>query len=498
MNRLILLGITLRRCLLLTGGATLLTLSSCENQLQEEVFSFVSTDNFYKTAADAQAAVAAIYSAMLGDGYYARGLYDTCILADDHGTIGRNPTFQAVDNWNITSDHPFIYSLWQDIYSTINRANTAIARVPGIPMDETQRKALLAEAYFLRAYNYFNLVRLWGGVPLSTVEINDRTKVNTPKATPAQIYEQIIADLRIAETDLPLKRANNELGRVTRGAAKTLLAEVYLTHENWRAAADKAAEVMASGEYRLLANFPDVFSVSNENNAEIIFSIQYDGINNGNWFAAFGHGGGTDNPNTSSGLQVWSVETKSDIWTLWDTNDPRRSFTVYDKFINKQGREVSIYNTSRPFPCFGKYNAPNEIANNRCPFNPIVHRYADVLLMFAEATSQANNGPTQAAYDAINQVRRRGYRVPLTTASAIDVPAGLSAAQFRQTVLNERQWEFAVENRRLFDLMRTKQFPAAIIRQGKTAIPNATLFPIPKAEIDANTAISDADQNPGF
>jgi hypothetical protein len=476
----------------------LLGTSSCQKSLKEDVYSFVVTDNFYKTSADAEAAIIAAYQPFTNTNYFKLGFYNLCLLADDEVTIGRNPQFQAVDNFNLTPDHAFTSTLWTEMYNCINRANIGISRLPAIPMDANRKAVLIAECQFIRAYNYFNLVRLFGGVPLSTKEIQSAADANNPKATAQQIYQQIISDLKAAETVLPATRTSAEVGRATQGAAKTLLADVYLTTEQWTDAASKSKEVMQANTYQLLPDFASIFSVSNENNAEIIFAIQFDGPINGNSMASYSQAGGTDNPNCANGAQVWSVDTNSDMWKTWDTNDSRRNFTVYDKFTNKSGKVIDLYTTARPFPAFGKYNAPNETSQGNCPLNPDVYRYADVLLIYAEAASQAAGTPPADAYDAVNMVRRRAYKKPLTTVSTVDLPAGLSKDAFRQAVLKERSLEFVIENRRLFDLMRTGQFPSMLKSLGKTINEKATLFPIPLAEMNTNTALKPTDQNPGY
>jgi hypothetical protein len=479
--------------LLLGGG-----LSSCTDTLQEEVFSFISTENFYKTAADAEAAVLAAYQPFLANTYFGYEFYNLCLLADDQVTIGRNPVFQAVDNFNVTADHTFVTNSWRQMYLCINRANTGIMRIATIEMNEGLRSSYIAECYFIRAYNYFNLVRLFGGVPLTVSEIATPGQINTPKSTREQVYEQIIADLKEAEKSLPVSRSGAEVGRVTKGSAQTLLAEVYLTLENWTLAAGKAKEVMDSGQYSLLPDFKSVFSASNENNKEIIFSIQFDGPQIGTSFAAYSHGGGAENPNTALGAAVWSVEQASDIWKNWDAADNRKSFSVYSEFVGRSGKLINLFETERPLPAFGKYNAPSESSQSNCPINPIVHRYADVLLIYAEASAQAEGSPSAAAYEAVNQVRRRAYGKPVNAVSPIDLPAGLGTSAFREAIIRERGFEFVIENKRLFDLMRTGQFPSALKLQGKTINERAKLFPIPVAEISANSALSEADQNEGY
>ncbi len=481
------------------GLALLLTLGlpACQDPLKEEVYSFISTETFYKTEDDALAAVVAAYQPFIADQYYQRMYYQVLELPADQVTLLRNPTFMMVENFNITADHPFMSDLWLGIYRGVNRANTVIDRVSKISMDEGKRATLVAEGHFIRAYNYFNLVRLFGAVPLSVSEVDLVGETDVPKGSVDEIYELIINDLKIAENDLPPTRSGPELGRATRWAAKTLLADVYLTRERWAEAAAKAAEVMASGQHRLLNDFSEVFRESRENNEESIFSIQFNTVN-GHWIASFSHAGGTDNPQCFSGVQVFQVDEKSDMWLNWDAQDGRRGFTVYDKFVNRAGKTVSVYDTPRPTPAFGKYNAPNEPAISNCPLNLHAYRYAEVLLLFAEATSQANGGPNAAAYDAVNQVRRRAYKQPLGQPSAFDLAPGLDAQAFRSAVVKERSYEFVMEGKRLYDLMRTNQFPQILQTLGKSYNPKARLLPIPQAEIDANDALTAADQNEGY
>lgn len=484
--------------LLYIGLCLMFMVGGCSKNLDESVYSFVTASNFYKTASDAEAAVIAAYQPFTSDDYFRRNFYNVGLLADDQVMIGRNATFIAVDNFNVTPDHPFHTSLWQQMYLCINRANTGLERIPGIQMDNNRKNILLAECRSIRAYNYFNLVRLFGGVPMPVTEIQSAANTSNPKETIAKIYELITSDLLEAEKSLPVTRPASEFGRFTKAACQTLLSEVYLTQEKWKEAADKAQEVINLNQYQLLPNFKDVFSISNESNAEIIYSIQFDGPTIGTWFASFNHAGGTDNPNCFTGSANWSVDQKSDIWLNWDKRDLRKAASTYDSFTTRTGTRVSVFNYSQPFPGFGKYNAPSEISNGNSPCNPIIHRYADVLLIYAEASSQAAGSPTTASYDALNRVRRRGYGVPINAASPYDYKPGLSAANFRDSVIYERSLEFVIENKRLFDLMRTKQFPAILTKLGKTIRVGATLFPIPLSEMNSNTALKPSDQNAGY
>jgi starch-binding outer membrane protein, SusD/RagB family len=474
---------------LITGVNT-----SCKNALDEEVFSFVSTINYWKTEADADAGIIGVYESFLANEYYGsnNGFFNITEMASDFVNINRNETFLALDRWDLISNHPHVASAWNIIYQQIGRANNVISFVPNIPMNDTKKASVVAEAKFLRAFDYFNLVRLWGEVPMQLNVVESKETTSLPKSSVSEIYAQIEKDLKEAEAALPATRTGKEVGRVTSGAAKTLLAWVYLTEQKWAEAAAKAKEVM--GQYQLLPDFANVFKAENENNAEIIFSIQYDGKSRFNALASFSHAGGTQNPNCFNGVRVWSVDNKSDIWTKWDTQEYRRNFSVYQFFTGKNGTTVDVL---PDYPAFGKWNAPIETGLQQCYLNPIVLRYPDVLLIFAEAESQAKNGPTAEAYEAINKVRRRAYKLPVDQPSVTVDLKGLTKDAFRDAIIAERGFEFVMENKRIFDLFRTGTFKAKLKAIGKPATAG-DLFPIPQSELDANSVLNNEDQNPGY
>jgi hypothetical protein len=361
-------------------------------------------------------------------------------------------------------------------------------------MDASKQKSIIAEAKFIRAFDYFNIVRLWGAAPMPLNVVENVSTTALPRTSSDSLYIQIESDLKAAEVDLPATRTGAEVGRVTSGAAKTLLAWVYLTQKKWALASAKAQEVIASNQYRLLPKFDDVFSVSNKNNAETIFSIQFDGTTRGHALSSYSNIGGTNSPYCFQGVNVYSVDPKSDIWTKWDVNEYRRNFTVYRTVKGKNGNTIT---SDVNFPSFGKYRCPAEIGINNSFVNPPVLRYPDALLIFAEAEAQAKGGPTAAAYEAINQVRRRAYNLPSNVPDATVDLKNLSLQAFTDAVIEERGYEFVMECHRIYDLLRTGTFKTKIQSIGKPA-PRGTLFPIPQNEIDANTKIGAAGQNPGY
>ena len=469
-------------------------LVSCHDQLKEEVFSFVGATNYWKTEADATAGVLGAYESFLSSDYFGRFYFELTEMPADFTTINRNDTYQQLDRWDLLANHPFILQCWNIMYQQISRANGVIQNVPNITMDATKQKSIIAEAKFIRAFDFFNIVRLWGAAPMPLKVVEGVSTNQLPRSSVDSLYLQIEKDLKEAEVDLPVTRTGAEVGRVTSGAAKTLLAWVYLTQKKWTLASAKAQEVIASNQYRLLPKFDDVFSVSNKNNAETIFSIQFDGTTRGHALSSYSNFGGTNNPYCFQGVNVYSVDPKSDIWTKWDVNEYRRNYTVYSSVRGKNGNTITV---DANFPSFGKYRCPAEIGINNSFINPPVLRYPDALLIFAEAEAQAKGSPTAAAYDAINQVRRRAYNLPSNTPDATVDLKNLSLQEFTDAVIQERGYEFVMECHRIYDLLRTGTFKTKIQAIGKSA-PRGNLYPIPQSELDANTRIGINGQNPGY
>jgi starch-binding outer membrane protein, SusD/RagB family len=469
-------------------------LVSCHDQLQEEVFSFVGATNYWKTADDANAGILGAYESFLSNDYFGRFYFELTEMPADFTTINRNDTYQQLDRWDLLANHPFVLQGWNIMYQQISRANGVIQNVPKITMDETRKKSIVAEAKFIRAFDFFNIARLWGAAPMPLQVVEGVSTTQLPRTSVDSLYIQIEKDLKDAEIDLPATRTGAEVGRATSGAAKTLLAWAYLTQKKWALAAAKAQEVIAGNQYKLLPKFDDVFSVANKNNAEIVFSIQFDGTTRGHALSSYSNAGGTNNPYCFQGVNVYSVDPKSDIWTKWDKNEYRRNFTVYNSVRGKNGNTITV---DANFPSFGKYRCPAEIGINNSFVNPPVLRYPDALLIFAEAEAQAKGGPTAAAYDAINQVRRRAYNLPSNTPDATVDLKNLSLQAFTDAVIEERGYEFVMECHRIYDLLRTGTFKTKIQSIGKAA-PRGSIYPIPQSELDANTRIGINGQNPGW
>ncbi|PSR56495.1 RagB/SusD family nutrient uptake outer membrane protein [Adhaeribacter arboris] len=471
------------------------SLASCDDL--EENPPFIQSADFYQTKDDAVAAVTAVYSHLSHDvgnatefGLYQRQLHLTTDLISDDANAGAGATNQNVLAMGAVTFAPTndrIEKTWRQHYAAINRANVAIDNIAKASFDENLRNRLIAETKFIRALLYFNLVRLWGDVPLILTGTSSIDTDFLVKRTPVEeVYAQILKDLTEAEVDgvLPLSYSGNDVGRVTQGAVKSLLAKVYLTRQEWQKAADKAQEVQdPKFGYSLFPNFADVFNVPTKNGPEHIFSIQYKSNSNGN----ANNMGILSAPNTSIVPGLLGNEAdipQPGLYELYRSIDKRRDVTFYTSFVSPANGQTYTFK-----PHFGKYfdksviNRPSESGINF----PVI-RFSDVLLMHAEALNE-QAGPTAEAYQAVNKVRQRAGLPDLTPA--------LSQAQFRDSVYLERRLEFVYEDHRWFDLLRTRRMVDQLHAAGK---PNAEerhyLLPIPQRELDANPNLR--PQNPGY
>ncbi|MEI6946804.1 RagB/SusD family nutrient uptake outer membrane protein [Paraflavisolibacter sp. H34] len=459
--------------------------ASCA-KLKEEPDSVITTGQFYQTAEEAVAAVNSIYNAALNNGgitMYNRLFNLAFEIQTDDVIAGQRVTnidVRAMSSLTQSTTNDRVDELWREHYVAINRANIAIDRVPQIDMDTVLRKRLVNEARFLRGLLYFNLVRLWGRVPLVLHESTTLGKdaIQVGQASVEEVYAQAIADLQAAE-QLPATYAAADAGRATSGAAKSLLAKLYLTRREWDRAAAKSLEVINGPYgYDLFQNFADVFNVATKNGKEHIFSAQCKGGNGqGNRLASsctpVGIPGvasaGTDEPNAG-------------VYALFSASDKRRDVTFFTSLVSPtNGRTYTFA------PRFYKYFDPANMATpTESNQNVPVIRFAEVLLIYAEALNEAN-GPGTEAYGAINRVRRRAGLDPLQN---------LSQDQFREAVYLERRLELLFEFQRWFDLIRTRRMVAALHAAGKTnAAEKHYLLPIPQREIDLNPRLV---QNPGW
>ncbi|RYY60914.1 MAG: RagB/SusD family nutrient uptake outer membrane protein [Chitinophagaceae bacterium] len=486
--------------LILAGLIATLALSSCKKFLEEDPKSQVTITNYYKTQADAISAVNSIYgylnSISTGStaGVYHSSFWVAAGLASDEMENNQlaSPQFDQLSTFTYTSQNSALQEVWATNYKAITIANIAISRIPGISMDAALKSRLIGEAKFLRGLLYFNLVRMFGKIPLLTAEENP---VLPPVSDAADIYAQVITDLQEAAAALPLSyTAGNGGGRATQGAANSILAKVYLTMENWDMAASTAKKVIDSNQYELYPDFADVFKLANRNGKEAIFSV---GFGDANGAIIFWEAGQFQVRLLPAALSVegvknaqgWQVPTQY-LYNQYDQDDRRRAVTFITEIHDPAGPVTTI----RPY--IQKYwDRVAEPAGNETSADFPVIRYADVLLIYAEANNELNQ--PAIAHQYINMVRKRARFNGTTELSTVPDYVGLSQDQFREAILKERYLEFVAEGHRWFDLARMGKLEQKVplAKPGVTPTAKHYLFPIPQREIDLNKNLV---QNTGY
>jgi len=458
-----------------------------------------TTDNLFKSESDARAAVNAMYSSLGSPDIYNQ--FNETIQSqgtdDAEWGFGRNTSNAdklAMDKFSFTASSNLIYRYWEVHYRNINRANIALKYIPQMNIADEKKQQYLGEAHFIRGLMYFNLVRLYGKVPLILEATESLDNLEIGRSSVAEVYEQIVSDFTFAKEHLPLVYEAIDLGRATKGAAMALLTKVYLTNKNYQQAADEAKAIMDLNLYHLWPTYHEVFAIANENKMESIFEIQYlslgsSGNTNGSSYAGYfkpsalvipppagGFGGYGDNPVTLNHYEAYPPgDLRRDVNVLYVPTAP--ASIRYPYYVNK-------------------YQDPSAFNVDDGGNNYYIARYADILLMYAEALYELQPGST-AAYDAFNQVRRRAYSLPLTATSEHDLKAGLSPEQFRDSILLERRLEFAFEGQRRFDLLRMGKLKEAMTKQDPTIMVSDkhNLLPIPQDERSVNPLL---DQNTGY
>ena len=470
--------------------------SSCSDVLEQNPQTDLSENDFYKTADDILSAVNGAYSSLQEGDIYGNWYVFGEIPSDNtrNQLSGSVTTQNEFDQFYIDTQNSMIANFWKAAYKVINRTNTILGRIDGIEINTELANRYKLECKFIRALMYFNLVRVYGDVPLVLKEISISESYDILREPKENVYNQIIADLKEAQ-DLPVSYSTAEDGRATQGAAKALLANVYMTLHKYAEAETILAEIINSGRYSLLENTPgslnidgykNVFSPVNHNSKEGIFEIQ---------FLKGGYGEGSNYANNfapeNSGTNVVAVGgtggnniPEMDIYNAYEEGDLRRDFSMslgyYDNRKNNEWVE------SRYVCKFMDVPYQNNDASNNYP----VIRYADVILMYAEALNQ--NGKTAEACKYLNMTRRRGFGYQTTETSPVDLQT-TDKAQFALMVEQERRVELAFENHRWFDLIRTGRAVEVMRSKGFSLNETNLICPIPQKQIDVNPKLTQND-----
>ncbi|BAV05417.1 Starch-binding associating with outer membrane [Filimonas lacunae] len=493
--------------------------SSCSKQLELDNPNVPTIAVYWRNANDAVAGTNAIYNSLIQDGTYMR-MYPA--LNDGRGDdfYGDSPwgDLVQVGAFIIPSTSGPVAWVWGGHFQIIWRANQVLANVPGITMDEELKKRLLGQAYFLRGLAYFNLACMFKKVPVITTPPASSEEFFAPTAKEEVLWDQIVNDFKAAKERLPNTYAGisgvdaGQLGRATRGGAAGMLGKAYLYRKNWQAAADEFQAIIGGtyGAYSLMANYRDNFKEINENNAESLFEVQfgqpdqvggtvmnYGGEPNANWkqVSSTGRTYAMDGYGYSDFLPSrWIYNEFKKEATTDGKSDPRLLATIasYEPGDNA----TTVYGNAWPFAQTAIYprkythdglSWPGNDDQENSGINYRVLRYADVLLMHAEALNELTR--TSEAYPFIQQVRNRAKLPDLATTKP-----GLSQGQMRDQIAHERALEFAIESIRINDIIRWGWlYDATKLAELKTHDNDFTTWksgkeylPIPQAELDTN------------
>ncbi len=514
---------------------------SCEKALDTKPVSFAAPEQNYASQSLLVQALAGVYD-VLGfgrDNLYANRLYNQLGACTDEGFYARSSQVTGTEVYDFDFTNVNIDQTWQTLYTGIERANNLIYYI-NTPksMDAAERNAILGEAKFLRGYYYFLLVSKFGDVPLRTEPstITGASNANVPRTPSKDVYAQILEDMKDAETKCYSATKFGYSSRVSQTTVQGILARVCLTmagyplldKTKYKEALDWALKVKQSGIHSLNPSYSQVFI----NEAQDVYDIKeamWEVDFSGNEASVAQEQGRVGNTNgilftgsafPDTGYSYGFINATKKLYDLYGKGDLRRDWAIapYGYSGNNRVNKGSlIYDRN----C-GKWRRSYELltpkGKNFTPINFPILRYSDVLLMLAEADNKVNNAPSAAAYDAINQVRRRGYGFPVNTPNVIsDLAPGLNGTDFQEAIQDERARELCYETERRPDLIRwgiwlqtmnalANQMNADLGNNGSykyaslgamnaASSPKYLLYPIPASEISVNKGVS---QNPGY
>lgn len=474
----------------------LVLLAGCEDFLTENLKGTFSSDTYYKNDIQAIQAINGAYNAISFTNTN-NAIWVFGDVASDDAVKGGNPGDQAeisyIDDFTADANNGVIWNYWKNTYEAIARANNVIANVPAITMDEALKARIIGEAKFIRAYSYFNLVNIFGKVPLKLTPQLTQQDIHVPLSEIAAIYQQIEKDLNEAVAVLPASYSPVDQGRATKGAALGMLGKVSLYQQKWSEAINYFQQLDNLGLYGLLPNYADNFKLAFENSQESVFEIQHlagqspgTGSPLNQWFSPAVNGGYYFNAPTPELVNAFERSTGGEV-------DPRLDASI--------GREGQPWLNGEPFLTAWSptgfltkkhqqplSEVPASLAGD-ADLNYIYMRYADVLLMKAEAFAEMNNA--DSARVNINKVRQRARNSFNGTPPADLLPdiTTTDLNQLKEAIRKERRVELAQEFHRYFDLMRWgKAIAEAALGEGFNFEANR-YFPIPQDEIDSNEAI---------
>ena len=488
---------------------TAVLFSSCSDELDLSPISSATTETFYKSTNDFITGVNAVYNDLKA--YPDRLLNLSETRSDNLYAVsdGGVRDWEGINSFHKTiASNAYVSEAWLSDYNGIYRANVLLDKLTSngdVITDATLRKRLEAETKFLRAFYYFDLVRWFGKVPIITTPVSVAEALTIQRSSVVDVYTQIISDLQFAVSNLPETYVTADKGRVTKYAAQGMLALVYMTRSGptyniegpglglneWNQALSLLNSIVASGKFSMLPSYSNIFAYANENNAEVLFDVQYITGQSpvlgstfpwvlvpDTWFQAQGKA-------VQGGLTIRPVSSL--LINSFETGDTRKDFSIVSTYTYNGTVE------DRPF--FRKYVDLTKVPSNRLdwPINFIVLRYTDILMLKAECILNGASGTQTEVDDIVNSVRKRAG---LTT-----TVSNVTKAQ----LMTERQKEFMAEGLRWHDLVRSglveTVMPAWITavdvqNQMQPFQTNYIIYPIPQSEIDVKNGLY--TQNAGY
>jgi starch-binding outer membrane protein, SusD/RagB family len=484
----------------------LLSITSCKDFLEEDLQGTYSSATFYKTEAHALLAVTSIYN-IASFTSTDNALWVFGDVASDDAVKGGNPgdqsDIQFIDEFNYTRSNGYLEKTWKHYYEGISRANYLLYYGPSINMDETLKARVLGEAKFLRAYFYFNLVNIFGEIPLKTNPPLTDAEINVPKSPVVNIYAQIEKDLNEASAVLETTAEGGNLGRATKGAAFGLLAKAFLYQQKWNETLSAIDKLEALGLYSLQPVYKNNFLDSTQNSQESIFEIQHLkgqspklGNSLNQWFSPVAENG------YYFDVPVQNFVNEFEI-TADDVVDPRLDYTIGregKKWLN--GEEFSAGWSPTGYIQKKHIQPLREVPRGLKgdgDLNYVYLRYADILLMKAEALNELNKTPEALVpLNLVRQRARESYLFDQSLEGFGTIPEGLlpdvtngGQLAVRNAIRHERLVELGFEFHRYFDLMRYgKQAAEAALGGNGFIYEQDRYFSIPQSELDTNPAIS--------
>ena len=486
-----------------SGLLIVVLLFSCSDDFLNLVpISSRSTDGFYNSEEQIEQAVAGLYDGLQATQTPVFAMLMKEQRSDNSFQVSLRYNYHSIIHFNESSDNTQLYPAWSSLYESIYRCNIFLSRIGGVEFTtDTDREVFTGEAKFLRALFYFDLVRYFGGVPIVTKPLTIEESLEVGRSSVAEVYELIIADLQDAIRTLPESYPASEVGRATVYAAKALLGRVYVTTSgyplnanNWSAAKDLFADVIASGQFEFYSDYSAIFDVASDNGKHSVFAVQYNAnaVGEGNPVPRLQAPNNIDRNHPTLGIASGGNDlnpyVSQDLIDSYEPGDERKDHTIQFAWMQNDGKLMDS-------PFSRKFVSGTPGAQNTWDINWPVIRYTDVLMMYAEALNELGYVADGEAFSILNQVRNRAGLAPKTSAEVPDQQA------FRDWMMNERRHEFAFEYQRWFDLVRTDR--ALTVMQDflrpygldMNVTRDRYIYPLPDRVLQTNPLMG---QNPGY